>query len=425
MWSPWKRLAAWCLFGATALPLQAQDAAAPPALSAALREVLSQAPTLAGAAAQWQAARAELQAAARPLYNPELTLEREQADVDTTAVGIDLGIDWSGKRRAHRSVAAAQLAAQLAAYRDTRQQLALQWLDAWLELRNAEQQLRIGAQRVAVLQQFADLAARRFTVGDLSSVERDLALLASQQARIEQARLIGAQARARATLAGISPVVPDAALPGELPAVDADAAIDTTQAPQLLQARALAEAAQLQVRSAQLQRRPDPTVSVRTGQVDVGLPQKQSLFSLGVSVPLPLLNSHGAELRGARATARAAEQQLADRTLQLDAQAAQARSSFQALRDAWLSLPGTMSNATTDGGATTERTALLQRLWQSGELSSADYLVQLQQTMDTELERSALWADAWRAWIDWRAACGQLDQWLDLGALPDTAARDE
>jgi len=61
-----------------------------------------------------------------------------------------------------------------------------------------------------------------------------------------------------------------------------------------------------------------------------------------------------------------------------------------------------------------QRTDLLDRLWQAGELSTTDYLVQLKQALDTEVSAIEQQGRMWRAWADWLAASGQVDRWLNL-----------
>ena len=61
-----------------------------------------------------------------------------------------------------------------------------------------------------------------------------------------------------------------------------------------------------------------------------------------------------------------------------------------------------------------DRAALLQRLWDAGEIGTTDYLVQLKQSLDTELTATGLRARAWEAFADWLAASGGLDRWLGV-----------
>jgi len=64
------------------------------------------------------------------------------------------------------------------------------------------------------------------------------------------------------------------------------------------------------------------------------------------------------------------------------------------------------------------RTTLLERLWREGELSTADYLQQLKQTLDTQLAGAELEARLWRSYTDYLAATGQLERWTGLEGTP-------
>ena len=70
-------------------------------------------------------------------------------------------------------------------------------------------------------------------------------------------------------------------------------------------------------------------------------------------------------------------------------------------------------------GTDVERRAnLLERLWREGELSTADYLLQLKQTLDTQLAGAELEARLWRSYTDYLAATGQLERWAGLEGTP-------
>jgi cobalt-zinc-cadmium efflux system outer membrane protein len=58
---------------------------------------------------------------------------------------------------------------------------------------------------------------------------------------------------------------------------------------------------------------------------------------------------------------------------------------------------------------------LLKRMWEAGELSTTDYLVQLQQTLDTRDNILDLNLRMWRAWFEWLSASGQVSGWLGAG----------
>jgi cobalt-zinc-cadmium efflux system outer membrane protein len=61
-----------------------------------------------------------------------------------------------------------------------------------------------------------------------------------------------------------------------------------------------------------------------------------------------------------------------------------------------------------------QQSDLLQRLVSAGDLSTTDYLVQLNQTLDTAASAVELRHQLLLAWIEWLAASGQINSWLGM-----------
>jgi cobalt-zinc-cadmium efflux system outer membrane protein len=59
-------------------------------------------------------------------------------------------------------------------------------------------------------------------------------------------------------------------------------------------------------------------------------------------------------------------------------------------------------------------------LWQASELDTSDYLVQLNQNLDTAQAGLVLQGQLWQAWFDYLAAAGRLEDWID-GNTSETA----
>ena len=79
-----------------------------PALVEFVGAVIAANPRVQAARSAADAGGALQSAAARPLYNPELELEAEDAEADTYTLGISQTIDWADKRSARSAVAAAR-----------------------------------------------------------------------------------------------------------------------------------------------------------------------------------------------------------------------------------------------------------------------------------------------------------------------------
>jgi cobalt-zinc-cadmium efflux system outer membrane protein len=380
-----------------------------PLLQETVRTVWKASSEVAAARAELDAAQARARAAAQPVYNPTVSFDAENADVDRRTAGVSLALDFSGKRRARAEVGQAQVRAGEAALESVRRDVGGRWLKAWATAALAERKIELGRHRVDLMQRFDDLAGNRLAVGDISRPERDLAGLALGEAQMQQATLTGQQGAARATLLSIGgdamvdvPPLPDGVLPV---AIGFDAQ-PVDELPELREARARIEGADASVRVAERARVPDPTVSLTGGQVRNG-PLNDRVIGINVSIPLPVLNTGRAEVDAARADADAASALLQSRRLILRAAQQETRARYAALQSA--------SDAFRGGRAVAfdERAALLERLWRAGEVGTSDYLVQLKQSLDTALSGLELESQAWLAWFDYLAAAGRLVDWID------------
>jgi len=407
--APWGAACVWMAASAIASPSPPPvgGLSATLALQHAVRDVWATNPDVQAAEAERQAAQARARAAAQPVYNPSLSIDGENADVDRRTAGVSLALDVSGKREARISEGDADVRAREAAYALERRRVALDWLRAWAVAALSREQLALGRRRVELMRRFDELATQRLRVGDISSPERDLAGLALGEARIQQAELETQEAAAVAGLAalgGTPQPLPD--LPHELPPPAADVVpVATSERPESVRASAEQQRADAAVAVADRARRPDPTLSLTGGRVRSGN-RTDRVIGIGVSIPLPVLNSGRYDVEAARATADAAFALRRSTALRSDAQLAQARTTYEALRNA---AEGFRAGR---AGAFDDRARLLDRLWQAGEIGTSDYLVQLKQSLDTELAGIALESQTWQAWFDYLAAAGRLTGWL-------------
>jgi outer membrane protein, heavy metal efflux system len=398
------------VFAAPALATQP-----PPDLQAAIRTLWATSPQVQAAEAELRAARERARAAAQPVYNPSLQLDGENADVDRRTVGASLPLDVFGKRKARVREGDAAVRASAAAYALQRRDVARDWLKAWAGVVLIREQRVLGEHRLVLMRRFDELAGQRLKVGDISSPERDLAGLALGEALVEQAALATQEAEASGALAasgGAEAALPS--LPRSLPSpAAAIVPIEVADRPDILQAQAEQERADAAVNVADRNRRPDPTLSLTGGQVRSGS-RTDRVVGISIAMPLPVLNSGRYEVSAARADADAAFASRRAAELRSDAQLRQAQATYTAVRAASETFRLGRS------GAFDERAALLDKLWQAGEISTSDYLVQLKQSLDTALSGIALENQTWQAWFDYLAASGRLNEWV-AGDLKDAS----
>jgi outer membrane protein, heavy metal efflux system len=375
------------------------------------RQVMTDHPAIQAADAAVDAARARLDAADQPLYNPELEFEYENSDTETKAGGISQAIDWADKRGARASVAENELRIAEAGQAAVRESLAAEILSALADHATAVAQQQLGEQRSELMERFGGLAERRRKAGDLAQVELDLATLAVAEARFQQATVTAAEIQSLQALialtghnAGPWPLFPDGLPELALQQLDREALLQSLPALRKSLARVATARATIQLRTRE--RRPDPTITLRAGEED-----SDSLTGVNLSIPLFIRNSRRAEVDVASAELLQAEYEANDLYSNLQTQLEAAGLVYQLSRSAWQVWEST--GAVSLGG----QIKLLQRLWQAGEINTTNYLVQLKQALDTRTSAIEQRGRMWQAWIDWLLASGQVENWLQTGDI--------
>ncbi|MBF0427971.1 MAG: TolC family protein, partial [Magnetococcales bacterium] len=83
------------------------------------------------------------------------------------------------------------------------------------------------------------------------------------------------------------------------------------------------------------------------------------------------------------------------------------RKKYRILYDAW----GVWSNSSQ--GQLDTYLDLLERLRGKGEMSISDYLLQLQQRLDTKVAGQKTHGQVWVTWVTWLTYSGQMEGWLN------------
>lgn len=392
------------------VPVAAAEAiaVADPALSGWIIDRVSEHPDVAAAQAAVTAAQARQRAAGQPLFNPELEFEYERSTVDTTTGGFSQTIDWSGKRGARAAVAGAGAMAAVAELRSRRQALAADLLRVLAAWQTADSIDRISAKQGELMTRFTRLAEQRRQAGDLNQIELELAHLAASEAAFRQANARANLIRAQqAVTAQSGQGHTDWPVPHGTPPELDDGQIDVDRLladlPALQLARAQVAAARAAIEASRRERRPDPTLGIRAGREDT-----DTLTGITLSVPLPVRNTYSAEVDAASAELVRAEREAAALERQARADLLAAAGIYRNARQAWTGWEAAGAHRLS------QRTELLDRLWQAGELGTTDYLVQLKQALETEVSAAEQYGVLWRAWADWLAASGRFAPWLNL-----------
>jgi len=400
------------LLVASAIPVYAAES--PASLSALAQRLLESHPAYLAAQAELDRASAQARAAGQPLYNPEIEVEYEDATDITRTLGLSQTFDWSGKRRASRKVGDASIRVAQASLAQIRQQLLTELLTGLSQLHTATASADLATRRISLLTEFLQLAKRRYAAGDIASSDVDLAQLALSEA-LMQAAVLNADvstARARVNALVTSPPAGWPALP-DLPFAAATGSPEQwlEQLPAMRQAAAESAAAKASIQLAQKRRRADPTLALRGGKED-----DNTLIGVTASIPLFVRNTFRSEVDAANAEAIRSEQRYYDLLRR-------ARAEFQSTEQRYRLARAALKDWQQSGQKSLHgRVRLLKQLWQTGEIDTTDYLVQLQQTLDTESASVDLLRTTWQAWVAWLAASGQTESWL--GLAPDLRSNE-
>ncbi len=371
-----------------------------------VRSAVAANPQVLAASSAVSASSAFKAAAARPLYNPELEIGGENTDVNTRTLGISQTLDWGGKRSARTAVAAADYLAVKADYQRVRQRVTTQLLAALAAYQTGVERDGLATERVALMQQFAELATQRFDAGDLSQVEYNLATLVFADANIQRATTATALADTRQqvenliAMGGSAPwPTLDTALP-TLPAEDSPAAL-LAALPALQTAQRRVDSANAMVTLKKREQGLDPTLSLTGGDED-----GESLVGLSLSIPLPVRNRFSHEVAAASAQYRQAQQFADDLRQRARSRLINASQRYQISLSAWqLWQQIGQANLRQQGDQ-------LRHLWEANDLSTTEYLVQIGQTIDSRDNALTLRLSLWQAWFERLAAAAQVDQWL-------------
>ena len=356
-----------------------------------------------------EASSALRDAASRPLYNPELSLDAENAQARIRTLSISQTLDWGGKRKARTAVAELDRLVAEAEYTDARWAVAIDLLNGLAQYQTGVERDRLAQTRQQLMEEFATLAQRQFEAGELDQLELDQALLSLTEARIQKAMVAADLAEARQAVYSLGPRIPEAqwpSLPEKLPEVieqSADLQALVQALPGVVAARHRVNAADAVVGLQRRERRPDPTLSLTGGYED-----GERLIGLGVSIPLPIRNRFAHEVTAAMAE-RVQAQQLADDAMQMShASLTSAAARYELSRSAWDEWEHT-------GRKSMDRQSeQLRRLWQAGDMDMADYFGQLGEALDVQESIIDLRGQTWQAWFEWLRASGQVDVWLGL-----------
>jgi cobalt-zinc-cadmium efflux system outer membrane protein len=383
---------------------------APEKLKQFINTVVADHPRLLEERARLEVARANLQAADQALYNPELEIDSEKTDINTSSLQLSQTIDFGDKQGARTSVAQAELVQAEAEFEIGKQSLVFDLLSALADQHTNNEIYLLVQQNLELMKEFAMISEQRHSAGDVNLVELNLARLA-----YSEAIMIYAQAAADASstkehlraLLGKSleniPELPETLPDAKLPK-DKEKFILSLPAVRLERAKVVS--AQKTVELRQSEKSWDPTIAIRGGKED-----KESLTGITLSIPLNIRNSFSAEVQAAQHELIQIEYKAQQFYRDQRATVITRTLRYDLLQQAWVEW---RKNGKT---SIQQQLELIKRLWKIGDMSTTDYLVQLKQSIDTQTAGLELRGKLWQSAFEWMNSTASIINWLNINLV--------
>jgi cobalt-zinc-cadmium efflux system outer membrane protein len=307
----------------------ASTAAGPLSLREALDLALRHNPGLAVARLEVEAMDgAHLQAGSRPNPQLEFLVEDTRRSTRTTTLQWSQPIEWGGKRSARLAGAANAREQSVVALASRRAELQAAVTGAFFEVLGAQEQVRLTESSLDVARHASEVATKRLQAGKIPPLEQTKAQLAEAGVRHDLSQAQGelALARRRLSLFWGPGSVPFERAEGDtdtLPGLPSDGRLAERldQAPAIRLARLDIERRQALTAAERARRVPDLTLTLGAKR-DAELGRTQAV--MGVSVPLPLLDTNQGNLLEALRREDQSREALAATTSRVQGEAAEA-----------------------------------------------------------------------------------------------------
>ncbi|MGD8567572.1 MAG: TolC family protein [Gammaproteobacteria bacterium] len=373
-----------------------------------VRLALQTYPGLRAADARIAGVQARVTGANLPIYNPELEAELENAGEKTYKLGVRQSIDWHDKHSARRHEQQSTLQLVKARKFQLVTTVATDVLLAMADFYSASHINSLHEQRIELLQQVIELAEQRLAAGDINKSEMLLAKLSLANATIQRANQQVSVIESKKTFYQLtgqsidpSPAflipVPEKLGPDIIP--DNIASEHPAEKMALLRV----EQSKRQVSARQRERRADPAFGLNFGKEG-----DEVLMGVTFSRTWQVRNDLGYTVTEARKRQLQAELHAQNTHRRIIAAIKAAGTQYEIMAGTWKVWLSSGKNQLN------EHVGLLAQLWRGGEISTSDYLLQLEQNIHTRIAGARLKGDMWRAWINWLNATGSVLDWLEL-----------
>lgn len=365
-------------------------------------------PEVVAAREQWLGSNAYAQALEQPLHNPELSTEFERVgQQDNHRFGLSQTLDWWNKRDAQGQKAIYLRRKSEFDYQSTVLRKTAEALVALVQWRAAERAAEVAQAQQRQLNTLVKLAETRRKVGDIGSVDAELTFLSLSKQLVQVSEREVALSKATSKLRELLPdwSSEQAGVPNHFWPLTPEEISDEVlrDHPAVASAYASWQSLKVDTEIAKLNARAEPTVGFNAGR-DGG----ERVVGMTFSIPLNVRNGFSAETR----VADRAEQEA---KALFEAVYRRQRFDFEASKAAWHGFNRQYQHwQNLVEGRIENSEMLLEKQWRSGDLSTSDYLLALNQRVESLLAGIELEKLTQLARIEVLEQSGQLNRVIGL-----------
>ncbi len=369
-----------------------------------IQKVWRESPDIQAAQASVQVALSQMEGAEQPLYNPSLVLDAERSDVNTTLIGFNQTLDWNKRGAAQKEVANQQLLLARARLLQAKKTVAIETLNALANYVTAKQMHALGVRRTELMQGFIEMVKQRQLVGDMGALEGTLAQVSFSEALMQQAAINSQLSEAKARLQSVTGMVDYdwPSLPENMSPPPEKVHFEWLERlPELMILKYQMEIASAQVSVSDSYTEAAPTLGVRAGQSG-----SEVLLGVSLEIPLFIQNNFQSGVHSAEHEVTVAKQQYQVAYRRAQALIMGRLGRYKNTMNAW--------NVWLAQGkeAHHQQKVVLDKMWQAGELTATEYLIQVKQNIDTQKAATLLMGELWQAAIGWLDASGEVMAWV-------------
>jgi cobalt-zinc-cadmium efflux system outer membrane protein len=352
----------------------------------------------------------------QPIANPELDIEGTNRSSEfqpdgskpeterTRQIGLSITTDFGIKQSINTNLGRFEIIIAENNLKQSVLDLSGQVISALSTYYYAKKEASLSERQKKAMERFIAQAKKLRSVGETSATDLSLAKLALAETLREDLSAKGRLMEAQADLLSLCQCSIDSLpkLPAKFPMVvkpDFDDILQTL--PSIKAAQANVEKAKIELKLTKANLIPDPTFSIsggREGKVD--------FVTFGVSVPIPVLRTGRPEIQAQKEALITAENEKQAEWFVRERQVTSSYRSY-ALALRTLSLWQNQNFQSIE-----EQARLLGRLWKAGEISTTEYLVKIQETIEASKTGLRLKGQAWDAFSRWLVDSNELSFFL-------------